>query len=135
MKKIIAATILSLVPISAFAEDVVVDLKAVACGRETHPGIEFTSKGRYFLNVWNNSDVPQPISIVYDHCVDGGGCMSGQDTHIVEPHSVWSHEWRTDLPRCKYGFGTYHISAEMDVRVDLTGKHYTTSSSSFISST
>ncbi len=135
MKKLIVASLLSLSPFAIASSDVVVDLKAVACDHQTHPGIEFTSKGLYFLNVWNNTDIPQPVSIVYNHCVDGGGCMEGQDTHVVEPHSLWSHEWQTHLPHCKYGIGTYTIDAQMDVRVDLSGQHYYATSRNFISST
>ncbi len=124
MKKIIAALFLAGLFSPVHADPVTVDMKAEAFGYDTHPGIHFETKANFYLNTWNNTDQPQPMSVVYLHCVDGGGCVQGADTHTIEPHGTWSHTWHLSIPGVEYGPGEYNNSASMDVRVDSTGEHY-----------
>jgi hypothetical protein len=134
VRKLALASIIFCVAVDAMAKPIVVEIKAVANPYQTHPNVYFDTKSMFYMNIWNNTNIRQSISVVYNHCVDGGGCVSGEDVINVEPKSLFSKEYSLTLTGCQYGIGLYQDRASMDVRIDSIGKHYYAYGNNFIRS-
>jgi hypothetical protein len=137
MKQLFAATLIAVASTSLYAAPtnwpVDLELKAVAHQFVANPNEIYTTRGDFYLNARNNSNVPQKISIVYKHCTTGAICVQGEDTYTLQPNEFWGHQWVLLQPRL-YAYGRYEVGDKMDVRVDSTGKHTTDTDRSFGSS-
>lgn len=127
MRKLLVASIFMIVSTSALSKPanwpVDLELKAVSHKFVAHTNEIYTTRGDFYLNALNNSDTPQSISIIYKHCTTGAICVQGEDKYTLAPHEMWSHQWFLLQPRL-YAYGKYDVGDTMDVRVDLTWKHY-----------
>jgi len=130
MKRLIVASLVAFVPLSALSEpcgSYPVDVHVLAksyptTGERDHV---ITTTGDYWVEANNISDNAQSISIVYRHCTQGDPpvCDQGEFVYSVAPHTIWKQQFALHQPRL-YPYGQYTMGDEIDVRVDATGKHY-----------